>query len=414
MNWNAAPLALCLVFTTWAGCDDRELAVGRWRGAAGGSVGTASPSKPDGTGGGSMVTPGGAGGATGSNGGPVLPPQADCVLPGSMPRRNLGLSGAEVARRLAHLIWQAAPDATLTTRTLTLHTTADVAAVARTMLADPRSADGVRALTRAWLHSDDALTAQARSEAVALATPQLRQSMAFETERFMQDLVAINGGSLRRLLTASDTFVDPALADLYGITRPAAGYAQLTLDPAERSGVLTHAGILFARPFASHRGQWIGQVFLCAEVPLPPAGILPVSLMPGQTYRQALVADMQNPACLPCHRLTDPIGYAFEHYDVLGRFRTTDNDQPVDSATMIAALGGAMVAGARDLGERLADSCQVQNCVASAFLAHAIGRPLLDTDQPQARELAGAFAAAGLDLRELLLAVVQSPAFVKP
>jgi hypothetical protein len=121
------------------------------------------------------------------------------------------------------------------------------------------------------------------------------------------------------------------------------------------------------------------------------------------------------PACAACHQLTDPLGYTLEHYDVLGRFRTTDNGLPVDSAAVIHDLDPmTVVENARGLGNALADSCAVQTCVARTFLAHVLGRPVVELNETAGIEVTRAFAAANLDLRALLLAAVQDPGFVNP
>jgi hypothetical protein len=341
------------------------------------------------------------------------PPSSACAVPGSIPVRDLVAPGQEIGRRLARLLWRAEPDGPLLMRSLTLRTTADVAVQAGEMLNDPRSAEGTRALAKAWLHTDDALTATARAAAAPAATAQLRASMAQETEAFVHDLVS-NGGSLQRLLTANDSFIDQPLADVYGLGT-VMGFTHVMLNPSERSGILTHAGTLFAHPFATHRGQWIRGTLLCGEVPPPPPSMgAPIVVPPGQTYRQALATELHQPPCAACHQLVDPLGFALEHYDVLGRFRTTDNGLPVDSSAVILDLDNAMVSDARSLGEELASSCDVQLCVARTFVAHALGRRVDEIDAMGVAEVASAFSASGFNLRALLLATVQTPAFIKP
>jgi hypothetical protein len=140
---------------------------------------------------------------------------------------------------------------------------------------------------------------------------------------------------------------------------------------------------------------------------------LPVT--PGTTYRQRLERATADPACLACHRLVDPPGFSLESLDALGRFRTVDNGQPVDASGTIMLDGRTVrFTGAVELGRALATSCDVRLCTARRWLEHALGRSLGDTDEASVREVAAAFAASGFDLRELLVAIVQTQAFLAP
>jgi hypothetical protein len=401
MKRNVARFAVCLAFAV-GGCGDRRVPVGWWQ------LGGASGMNPP---------PAGMGGATGAGGNPGMVdggPARACAVPAAMPVRPLVTPGSEIGRRLARLLWLSDADGPLQMASSALHTTADVAALARDMLQDPRSAAGLDALTRSWLHTADALSATARPAAGSAATPQLRASMASETERFVRDLI-VNGGSLTRLLTASDSFVDKDLGTLYGVGGPAMGWQQVMFNPAERSGVLTHAGALFAHPFATHRGAWIHDAFMCQPLPPPPESLnTPMDVPAGETSRQALARQVNQPACMGCHLLADPLGFALEHYDVLGRFRATENGKPIDSSATIQELDNATVDGARDLGQELAASCRVQTCAARTFLAHATARMVADVAEDEAYDALRAFAASSFNLKELLVATVQLPAFVKP
>jgi hypothetical protein len=403
MTKNSArtPFGLAVGFIlAVAGCGDRRVPVGWWH--LGGASGMNPP--PAGMG------AGGAAGGPSDAGGPV----ATCTMPAPMPARPLVTPGPEMGRRLARLLWRSEPDGPLQMAATTLRTTADVAALARDMLQDSRSGVGLAALTKTWLRTDEALTVAARAGAGTAATPQLRASMVGETERFVQDLI-VKGGSLTRLLTASDSFVDRALGDLYGIAGPATGFAQVMMNPAERSGVLTNAGTLFAHPFATHRGAFIRDALMCQPLPPPPPTVnAPIAVPAGQTYREALDKQLDSPACMACHRLSDSLGFALEHYDVLGRYRATENGKPIDSSTTVQDLDNVAVDGARELGEELAASCQVKTCTAHTFLAHALGRPVAEVDEAESIDALRAFAASNYDLKELLLATVQSNAFIKP
>ena len=119
-------------------------------------------------------------------------------------------------------------------------------------------------------------------------------------------------------------------------------------------------------------------------------------------------------ACAVCHQLMDPIGFGFESYDGLGRFRTTDGGRAVDDSGWIANsrdLDGPF-RGVRALGEKLAASDQVRDCVAVQTFRYALGRFEGAGDQCSLARLQAAFTASKGDMREMLVALTQTESFL--
>lgn len=431
---------LLFVLTTLA-CGERPIEIGEWLrpggnpGTGGSMMGTpanvgGSPGMPMGSGGG-VVTGGkpmGMGGAGGATMQPMMPPpmpSSNCsIVLAPMPVRGLPIRPDEGIRRLARLLFRSEPDPMLMAQAMRLQRSNSMAEVARDMLADPRAQVGLDALTQAWLGTDEIATATALGPTATIVTPDLRRTMQAETERFVRELISDPaGGNLRQLLTANFTWADMRTSRLYGVPDVLTPeLVRITLDPQQRSGVLTHLGTLFARPYAPSRGAWLSKVFSCMEIPLPPPDVdrsLPVK--PGMTTRQVVEQQTASPQCRACHALMDGYGFALEHYDQGGRYRVTDNGLMVNASTVLPSppdLAGQAVTGAPDLGHRLAGSCEVQLCTARTFVGHAIQTTLAtflrQEDEGAVAEVAAAFAASGFDLKELLLAVVQSPLFLRP
>jgi hypothetical protein len=122
-----------------------------------------------------------------------------------------------------------------------------------------------------------------------------------------------------------------------------------------------------------------------------------------------------NPACAPCHSLIDPVGFGFERYDGLGRYRTSENNLPVDDT---GALTGSEDAdgpfqGVVELARRLAGSNQVHRCVATQAFRYAFGRRETMADAMVLAAMTKEFEGAKLDVRELVMALVHSERFVK-
>jgi hypothetical protein len=238
-------------------------------------------------------------------------------------------------------------------------------------------------------------------------------------------------GKLATLLTASYSVLSGPLYELYGAARPAGAAAdswqKVDLDPRQRSGLLTQAGILASlakedRTSFIRRGKLIRAGLLCTPVPDPPPGVdASETDVPATTNaRERAAVHRDKPECAACHALFDPLGFAFEGYDAIGRFRTTENGEPIDTQTEIIAtqaLNG-QVEDAIDMVGKLARAEEVQRCVATQWLRFALGREDSPDDASSLTSALQGFQTGGGKVSDLLLGLARSDAFryqkVKP
>ena len=166
-----------------------------------------------------------------------------------------------------------------------------------------------------------------------------------------------------------------------------------------------------------HRGKFIRERFFCTTPPPPPPDLVvsPPRLDPRKTTRERFAEHRADPGCRSCHELLDPLGYAFEHYDAVGAYRTSESGLPVDASGEIVGtdVDGA-IDGVSDLAERLASSEQVRACVVSQWFRFAYGRAETEGDACTLDKLQHAFAASDGDLRELLVQLTQTNLFLRP
>ena len=333
------------------------------------------------------------------------------------------LSGYEIATRLSYFLWASTPDTQLLDAAAAgkLTQVDDVSAAARRLLSDPRAADGIRSFHRQWL---DLRVLDTESKDLALYpafTPELKRAMVEETLRFSAHTVLEGGDAVSALLTSSRTFVNAPLAKLYGVPAPAGGgFALVDLPAGQRSGLLTHASVMTVLAGAEEtspifRGKFVREKLLCQPIPPPPANvdIRPPKLDPKRTKKERFARHRTNPGCASCHQRMDPTGFGFEHYDALGAWRTVDGSFPVDA---VGDLSGTEDAdgdfdGAVALGARLAASRQVRRCIATQWFRSALGRGERTEDAESLERAYQAFAGAGFDVRELIVAIATSDAF---
>jgi hypothetical protein len=248
----------------------------------------------------------------------------------------------------------------------------------------------------------------------------LSSAASGETALFVEHVLK-QGGSLRALLTSPTSFVNETLAPIYGATNvTGAELKEMVVNPEQRFGLLTQLSFLGtnadgAQSHPVKRGAVIFHQVLCGELPPVPANVpQPDPQQEGVPNRVRFAAHSQNACAVGCHRILDPLGFAFENYDGAGRFRSMDAGLPVDASGSVELPSGTRVefTGAKELVEQLAGSTDAQMCAARQALRLALGRKEAPADEAALGQLAAAFTASNLDLRELLVAATTSPSFL--
>jgi len=375
---------------------------------AGGAAGNVSGAA--GTGGGAAT--GGAGGGAGAATAAPVP---------------LQVSPREALTRVARVLWESPPDQALVAMadSGTLTTDEDIRRVALSMLADPRSRVGVGHFYRWWLNLD-AVAATTKDPALFPEySAALGTAMAAETEAFALDVTFDGDGRYPALMRASYSFVDEALAGLYGI-RGVTGsdLRKVDLDPTYRAGILTQPAFLTqtssgnAWTSPTRRGLFVLLRILCEAGPVPPPSAITPTLVDvtgPETNRQRLTRTTSEVVCSTCHGLMDPYGFAFEGFDSIGRVRLTDSGLPIDtSGSATLDSGEANWKNAVELAQILAKSPKAHACLGQQWLHYVLGRDLAIEDGTSVSTIGDRFVASGLDLRTAIAATVSSASFLGP
>ncbi len=249
-----------------------------------------------------------------------------------------------------------------------------------------------------------------------------KNAIETETSLFLEDWAnQPSGARLDVLLTGSGTFVNEANAPIYGLSTTGTAFQKVSLDSAQRAGILTLSGFLGSSSHVAEtspvvRGKLVLERLLCREPPPPPPNVPPLpppTASAPTTTRARFQAHLESDACRGCHALFDPMGNAFEVYDVLGAYRAAQNGFPVDGSGALVAADGTEtpVASAVELVNRLAEAPEVRACVARQAFRFTMGRRELDSDSC-ALEAAVRAATESGDLRDVVRAIVGSDAFV--
>lgn len=335
----------------------------------------------------------------------------------------IALAPNELAARLSFFLWSSVPDDELLDAAAdgALADGAGLRAQAERMLADPRARSAIESFHVQWL-AVDKLEVSLKDPAVyPLFDEDVRAAMIAETRRFASNVVFDGDAKLDTLLTSSQTWIDAPLFELYGLPAPVDHDPSepVQLDATQRAGLLTQAGFLASHAHANEsgpvqRGVVVLSNMLCSPPPPPPPGInvIPPDPDPDATTRELFEIHTADPTCSGCHNLIDGIGLGFEGYDGIGVYREVENGLPVDqSGEVIGTDVAGEFDGVVELANKLAQSEQVRECVATQWFRFALGRFEEAEDACTLDELHASFAESDYDVRELLLALVQTDAF---
>ncbi|MEM6791470.1 MAG: DUF1592 domain-containing protein [Myxococcota bacterium] len=347
------------------------------------------------------------------------------------------LTGYEVASRLSYFLWDTMPDAALldAAREGRLDRTDGIAAEAERMLDDPRAEAQVVDFFSGWMQLDGGRLHHALEDARKDANlfpsydEALQEAMRTEVQAFVRRAFYEGDGRFDDLFTSRDAYVNGPLAELYGVDGvEGQDFSWVELDPRERAGLLTRAGFLTVYAAADvtapiRRGAWMVEEVLCVKLGEPPPNVDDTPLEGGEqengqviSVRQDVEARTSGPGCNGCHRLINPLGFAFETYDAIGRYQTEEvtSGAPVDASADIKGSDfDGPVADAVELSERLGESEQVRQCFARHWIDLAFGargHEHAAIDECSKTTIEEQFAETG-DMRELLIGILQSNAF---
>ena len=333
------------------------------------------------------------------------------------------VSQGELASRLSFFLWSSIPDIELIDLATQgrLRDPATLEKQVRRMLADPRAEAFVKNFTGQWL----SVRAMDASEPVIDLFPDfddnLRSAFKKEIELFFGSVMQ-EDRSIIQLLDADYTYANERLAKHYGIPNIyGPQFRRVTLGPGldMRRGLLGKGALLTitsqaARTSPVARGKWFLETFLGVSPPDPPPGVetnldAKKNAAP-TTLRERLEAHRSNPVCASCHQIFEPMGMALENFDAVGKWRTTDEGNPIDPTGVIA--DGTKLSGVnslRDVTVRYGD--QFARVVTEKLLTYAVGRGMEDPDMPLVRSITRTAKGKSYRFSSLVLGIVESPAF---
>lgn len=333
------------------------------------------------------------------------------------------LNAYELASRLSYFVTQSAPDSDL----LAL---ADAGKLgdplvlqeqAQRLLKTPRAREMFRDFHETWLALAKIGAAEKDPTVYKGFGDEARVAMANESRLFIDHVMTEGDGKLDTLFSSSLGFVNSTLAKIYGVSGVTGAMHKPTMmNPAERFGIMTQGAFLasHAYPYESapvKRGVAIREHLLCQAIPVPPAGLMiePPPPNPNKSVREQFVQHSADPSCKGCHESLDPLGFAFESYDGIGKFRTTSGGKSVDPSGVLLGVGAGPVsfANTRGLMEAVRSSAEFKRCVTGTWMRFALARREGKADGGSLDAAFAAFQRSGFVIKDLVAATVQTDSF---
>jgi hypothetical protein len=332
------------------------------------------------------------------------------------------LSDLDLASRLSFFLWSSIPDdelLDLAARGKLKHPKV-LGQQVRRMIADARSKALVDNFAGQWLVLRNVRDVFPDPSVFADFDENLREAFRRETELFLESQLR-GDRSVVDVLNADYTFVNERLARHYGIPNVYGNrFRRVTFTSDRRGGVLGHGSILTLTSYPNRtspvlRGKWILENLLGTPPPPPPPDVpaLPDRGEAGRpaSVRERLEQHRKNPTCAVCHSQMDPLGFALENFDAIGRWRTTGEGRlPIDASgalpdgSQFDGLAGlrALLVGHRE---------QFVETVIEKLLSYAVGRGVEYYDRPAIRKIAREAAASDYRWSSIILGIVKSAPF---
>jgi mono/diheme cytochrome c family protein len=362
------------------------------------------------------------------------------------PDGEQGIDDYSLASRLSYFLWSSMPDEELTLLASQgrLHEESTLRIQIQRMLEDPKSDALLTGFFAQWLGLRNLNKLEVDSAKFPAWSDRLRSAMIRETELFCRSLV--REGKIGDLLAADYTFVNPRLAEYYGIEFEGRDPAEMYRRrpgrkgnderrqgvyeaedkwirvpiPANRRGILTQGAALAltsnpTRSSPVKRGKWILETLLGDPPPSAPPNVPSLEQAKADdraSLRERLEIHRSNASCAGCHKWMDPIGLGLENFDAIGRWRDSDGEHPIVPEGKL--IDGRTFSGPAELVAILAER---QEAVARNFtqrmLTYALGRGLQRTDRCDVDKILERCRAQEYTMRSIIEGIVFSDAFLQ-
>jgi hypothetical protein len=327
----------------------------------------------------------------------------------------------ELASRLSYFLWSSMPDEQLLNLAAggALRRPEILQREVRRMLADERARSLVSNFAGQWLYLRNLDSVVPDMRLYPDFDDNLRQAMRRETELFVESVLR-EDRSVLDLIKADYTFLNERLAKHYGVPHVyGSHFRRVSLEPgSHRGGLLRQGSVLTVTSYATRtspvlRGHWVLKNLLGAPPPPPPPNVPDLEdnlISASLPVRERLKQHRADPACASCHELMDPVGFALDNYDAIGRWRDTEAGLLIDATG--ALPDGSQFVGVNGLEEALLRRPELfVQTLTEKMLTFALGRGVEYYDAPAVRQIVREAREDDYRFSRLIMGIVESTPF---
>ncbi|MCA9198622.1 MAG: DUF1592 domain-containing protein [Planctomycetales bacterium] len=341
--------------------------------------------------------------------------------PDAMSQQSYLVNSFDLASRLSFFLWSSIPDDELLSlaEQNQLRDTQVLHQQVRRMLQNPKANALVSNFVGQWLYLRNLDSITPDSRLYPDFDDNLRQAFRQETERCFAHVIQ-NDLSVLELLSADYTFLNERLAKHYGIPHVyGSRFRRTTLpDDSNRGGLLRHGSVLMVTSYANRtspvlRGNWVLENIIGTPTPPPPPNVPTLDDSPASqsvTFRERLAQHREDAACAVCHNLMDPIGFALENFDAVGRWRDLESQSIVDARGTLP--DGTEVNGVDELETGLLQRPeQFVQTLTEKLMTYGLGRGLEANDAAAVRRVVRHAAEQDYSFSSIIIGIVESVPF---
>ena len=323
-----------------------------------------------------------------------------------------------LASRLSYFIWSSMPDDELFKHATQSTLRKNLKSQVLRMLKDPKAKSLTKNFAGQWLQLRDVPMLDPDPKTFGRLDRRLKESMQTETEMLFEHVLK-QDLPITELINANYSFLNDRLGRHYGIEGVKGdGFQKISLEGTRRRGILTHASVLTVtsnptRTSPVKRGKWILENILGTPPPDPPPGIVELDDNKKLTgnLRQRLEQHRQDPNCASCHALMDPLGFVYENFDGVGRWRDQDEGSSINPAGELVT--GESFQNHEEFQKILTESKldDFLRCSSEMMMTYAMGRGVEFYDKPAVESVVKSLKSNDLKFSSMILGVVQSIPF---
>jgi len=333
------------------------------------------------------------------------------------------LNDYELATRLSYFLWSSMPDDRLMSLANQgkLRNPDTLAQEAKRMLVDPKARALADNFAEQWLNLRKLEIFHPEPEQFPTYNEILRDSMKDETKTYFKYILTQNR-SVLEFLNSNYSFINQPLAAHYGISGVTGSeLRKVTFTGNQRGGILSQASVLAitsnpTRTSPVKRGKWVLENILGTPPPPPPPGVGDLGddkqVLTAKNLRERLEQHRKKPDCFSCHSRMDPLGFSLENYDAVGRWRKTENGQPIDNSGVLP--DGQKFAGPAALKTILLQKKdQFVHTLSDRLMTYALGRGMDPSDRCILDDITRRTAANEYQFQTIITEIVRSDPFRK-